>query len=60
MTALSPKKWVFPEKSINNLAGENEGEKSQKKQVRGKLLYTFVNLENEKKFFACMSDGHKT
>jgi steroid 5-alpha reductase family enzyme len=29
-----------------------------KKRKWGKQLYTFVNLENEKKFFACMSDGH--
>ena len=60
MTALSPKKAIFREKSINNLAGENKGKVGTKKQVRGKQLYTFVNLKSDKKFFACMSDGHKT
>ena len=58
MTALSPKKAIFREKSINNLAGENEGKVGTKNDVRGKRAYTFVNLENEKKFFVCMSDGH--
>jgi hypothetical protein len=57
---LSPKKWVFPEKSKKISGGENKGKVGTKNDVRGKRTYTFVNLKTLKKFFVCMSDGHSS
>ena len=58
MDKLSTKKWVFREKSKKISGGENKGKVGTKNDVRGKRTYTFVNLENDKKFFVCMSNGH--
>ena len=58
MDKVWSKKAIFREKSKKISGGENKGKVGTKNDVRGKRVYTFVNLKSDKKFFVCMSDGH--